>query len=155
MYEVFRLHQHQCPVVAPAILLAVSLPLCVAVSVTLAEDVQVGGGDVVGAVGPAVDVWVAYAVLLCYGVATDDGLVAVQRFPRVAVAAQGHVQTVVGIFVVYHQVGSHMCLAHFWHALARWRYGQDVSVVVVTKRFCNDTLAIACAIRQTTIRFDS
>ena len=108
--EVARLHQHQRAVVAPSVLLPVAFPFGVAKAGTLSEDVQVGGGDVIRAVGSAVDVRVADAVLLGDGVAPHDGSVAVQCRPVVAVAAQCHVQAMVSIFVIDHEVSPHAWL---------------------------------------------
>ena len=85
--QVATLHEYQPSVVAPAKLLAVALPFGSSEAVALAKHVQVGHGEIECAVWTLEDVWVANAMLLGYGVARDDGLVVVQRFPVVSITA--------------------------------------------------------------------
>ena len=108
MDEVARLHEHQSAVVAPSVFLPVTLPLGVAESCTSSIDVEVGGSHVEGAVGGAIDVRVANAVLLGDGVAAHHGLVVVHGCPVVSVVAERHVEAVGGVFVIDHDVGAHL-----------------------------------------------
>ena len=105
--EVVGGHQHQSAVVAPAELVG-ALPLRGAYALLLAENVEVGHGDVELAVRRTVDVRVADAVLLGYRVARDDRLAVVHGRKGVAVVADGHKQPVGRVAEVGEEVGTHV-----------------------------------------------
>ena len=107
--EVVRGHEHQPPVVAPSVFFG-PLPLRGAYSFLLAEDVEVGHGNVELAVRCAADMWVTYAMLLGDAVAADDGLAIVHRRKRVAVIADGHEQRVRRVAEISEEIGAHVLL---------------------------------------------
>ena len=109
MDEVVAGHEHQTAVVAPSESFR-PLPLRGADAFLLAKDVEVGHGDVELAVGGAVDVRVADAMLLGNAVARDDRLAIVHGPECVAVVADGHEQRVRWVAEIGEEVGTHVLL---------------------------------------------
>ena len=117
MDEVERLHEHESAVIAPAVFLAVAFPFGVTIHLHVlvslafssrcaAPDVEIGHGEVEASVWSAEDVRITNTMLNGDGVAIDDGLVVVQCRPRVRVVAESHVEAVISILVINHEIGA-------------------------------------------------
>ncbi len=113
MYQVPRFHQHESFVVAPSIGFAVAFPFGGALAFSLCVDVEVGHGQIEGSVRSPVDVRVAYALLVGYGVAGHDGVGIVEGGEVIAVSAQCHVQAVRVVAVEHHEVCAHVVLGRY------------------------------------------
>ena len=115
MDEVKGLHHHEPLVVAPSVEASISFPLsgtvggCAFVTLSAGKEVKVCHGEVETAVGTTEDVRVANAMLHGDGVACNDGAVVVERCPGVGIVRDGHVESVVGILMIDHYVGAHLC----------------------------------------------
>ena len=103
--EVLTFHQHEPLVVAPSVFSSVAFPFRLSDTVAPAKHMEVCHGEIERPVRPAEDMWVADAALSGDSVAGDDRLVVVECRPCVSVPADGHVQAVVLVFVIHHQVG--------------------------------------------------
>ena len=105
VYEVVGLHQNEAMVVAPAILVLIPLPLCVAESHFLAAEVQVGHGKIESTVRPSVNMRVADAVLRGESIAGHHRPTVVESRKRVSVPAGSHIQAACGILMEHEQIG--------------------------------------------------
>ena len=109
VYQVVGCHQHQAAVVAPTVFVG-PFPLCRADAFRLAEHMQVGHGDIEPPVGATIDMRVADAMLVGYGVAGDDRFRTVYGGEGVAVVADSHKQRVCCIIEIGEKVGTHVFL---------------------------------------------
>ena len=91
MLQVGALHHHQSAVVTPPVGMSITFPLRGAISVAYTKHMEVSHGKIEGAIRTAKDMRVAYAMLLSYGVARDEGEVVVECPKLIPVVAHRHV----------------------------------------------------------------
>ena len=109
MDQVVGSHQHESSVIAPSELVG-AFPLGSADALLLAENVEVGHGDIELAVRRTVDMRVTDAVLLGDAVARDNRLTIVHRRKRIAIVADGHEQRMRRIAKEGEEIGTHVLL---------------------------------------------
>ena len=106
--EIERLHQYQSTVISPAISLSVAIPLSIADTHLLTENVQIGHSQIKSAIGSAGDVRITNTPLFGYRITTDNRMSVVHRRKRIAIVAGSHKQTMRRVTEKHEQICAHV-----------------------------------------------